>query len=50
MTFKTYPEDKPKKRKDTKLVFFIKAVIWFFATAGGGLWISTWFSSGWGQF
>tara|TARA_R110002110_G_scaffold271914_1_gene487508 strand:+ start:183 stop:335 length:153 start_codon:yes stop_codon:yes gene_type:complete len=50
MTFKTFPEDMRKKKKDTKLIFFIKAVIWFFATVGGGFWVSTWFSSGWGMF
>ena len=50
MTFKTFPEDMPKKKKDSKLVFIVKAIVWFIATAGGGIWLSTWFSSGWGMF
>lgn len=47
MTFKTI-EDIPKKKKDSKLVFIVKAIIWFICTAAAGVWISTWFSAGWG--
>jgi hypothetical protein len=48
MTFKTFPEDIPKKKKDSRLVFIVKAVLWFFASIGGGVWLSTVFSS-WGM-
>ena len=44
MTFKTFPEDIPKKKKDSKPVFIIKAVTWFIATVAGGVWISTFIS------
>jgi|TARA_R110002051_G_scaffold148221_1_gene220785 hypothetical protein len=43
-TIKTFPEDIPKKKKDSKLVFSIKAVTWFVATVVGGVWISTFIS------
>jgi flagellar basal body-associated protein FliL len=44
MTFKTFPEDISKKKKDSKLVFIIKAVTWFIATVAGGVWVSTFIS------